>query len=259
MPARRARRGRVRRQPAARPRPTPHASIGAGEGALSLVTWPGYAEHGATDPAYDWVTPVRGRRPAARSDHPDVRHVRRGVRVHATPAIRRHLGVRRREPAASSWRLRRRRSTRICSRTTPNISAGLKDKAVQHGRRRPLRHPARPGPEPPDVQHRQVTPEPTSWVRCAVRPQRTGARSASTTSPIYIADAALRPDDDEARARDQEPVPARRQAVPRRDRPAQGAAPHDQASTGRTTSTRWTSFRQRRRRPSAPAGSSQQS
>jgi putative spermidine/putrescine transport system substrate-binding protein len=35
----------------------PAASIGAGEGALNLVIWAGYAEKGASDPAYDWVTP----------------------------------------------------------------------------------------------------------------------------------------------------------------------------------------------------------
>jgi putative spermidine/putrescine transport system substrate-binding protein len=32
-------------------------SIGEGEGELNLVIWAGYAERGATDPAYDWVTP----------------------------------------------------------------------------------------------------------------------------------------------------------------------------------------------------------
>ena len=37
--------------------PSPQASIGAGEGELNLVIWAGYAERGAVDPAYDWVTP----------------------------------------------------------------------------------------------------------------------------------------------------------------------------------------------------------
>jgi putative spermidine/putrescine transport system substrate-binding protein len=37
--------------------PSLKAEIGAGEGELNLVIWPGYAERGATDPAYDWVTP----------------------------------------------------------------------------------------------------------------------------------------------------------------------------------------------------------
>ena len=31
--------------------------VGDGEGALSILAWPGYAEDGSTDPAVDWVTP----------------------------------------------------------------------------------------------------------------------------------------------------------------------------------------------------------
>ena len=31
--------------------------IGKGEGALNLIIWEGYAERGANDPVYDWVTP----------------------------------------------------------------------------------------------------------------------------------------------------------------------------------------------------------
>ena len=31
--------------------------IGKGEGALSVLAWPGYAENGSTDPSVDWVTP----------------------------------------------------------------------------------------------------------------------------------------------------------------------------------------------------------
>jgi len=37
--------------------PTPLASIGAGEGALTVLAWPGYAENGSTDPNYNWVKP----------------------------------------------------------------------------------------------------------------------------------------------------------------------------------------------------------
>ena len=32
-------------------------SVGAGEGQVSIVAWPGYVERGDTDKAYDWVTP----------------------------------------------------------------------------------------------------------------------------------------------------------------------------------------------------------
>jgi len=35
---------------------SPLQSIGAGEGAVSIVAWPGYIERGETDKAYDWVT-----------------------------------------------------------------------------------------------------------------------------------------------------------------------------------------------------------
>ncbi len=37
--------------------PTPIAEIGAGEGELSLIIWPGYAEDGSNAPEYDWVHP----------------------------------------------------------------------------------------------------------------------------------------------------------------------------------------------------------
>lgn len=32
-------------------------SIGAGEGAINILAWPGYAENGSTDKSVDWVTP----------------------------------------------------------------------------------------------------------------------------------------------------------------------------------------------------------
>ncbi len=35
----------------------PLDKVGAGEGALSLIIWPGYAESGKNDPKVDWVTP----------------------------------------------------------------------------------------------------------------------------------------------------------------------------------------------------------
>lgn len=34
----------------------PMTEIGAGEGALDIIAWPGYIERGDTDPAFDWVT-----------------------------------------------------------------------------------------------------------------------------------------------------------------------------------------------------------
>lgn len=39
------------------PAPSPPTSLGPGEGALTVLAWPGYAEDGSTDPSVDWVTP----------------------------------------------------------------------------------------------------------------------------------------------------------------------------------------------------------
>jgi putative spermidine/putrescine transport system substrate-binding protein len=40
------------------PAATPYAGpVGPGEGQLSVLAWPGYAENGSTDPKVDWVTP----------------------------------------------------------------------------------------------------------------------------------------------------------------------------------------------------------
>jgi putative spermidine/putrescine transport system substrate-binding protein len=41
------------------PANTGQASIGKGEGALSIIVWAGYAEYGANDKTVDWVTPFQ--------------------------------------------------------------------------------------------------------------------------------------------------------------------------------------------------------
>ena len=39
------------------PAPSLPTAIGDGEGALTVLAWPGYVENGGTDPAFDWVKP----------------------------------------------------------------------------------------------------------------------------------------------------------------------------------------------------------
>ena len=39
------------------PAPSLPTTVGEGEGALSVLAWPGYAENGSTDPAVNWITP----------------------------------------------------------------------------------------------------------------------------------------------------------------------------------------------------------
>ena len=80
--ARAAARGGRRRRPA--PEPADRASA-HGEGALTVLAWPGYAENGSTDPAVDWVQPLR-ERDRLQGRRPGLRHVRRGVQpVHDQP------------------------------------------------------------------------------------------------------------------------------------------------------------------------------
>ncbi|MEO6206319.1 MAG: extracellular solute-binding protein [Candidatus Limnocylindrales bacterium] len=43
--------------PGASAGPSAQAALGEGEGQLNLIIWAGYAERGAVDPAFDWVTP----------------------------------------------------------------------------------------------------------------------------------------------------------------------------------------------------------
>ncbi|MEP7378332.1 MAG: extracellular solute-binding protein [Chloroflexota bacterium] len=46
--------------PTAPPTPAPTIStVGEGEGALTILNWPGYVEDGSTDPNYDWVHPFQ--------------------------------------------------------------------------------------------------------------------------------------------------------------------------------------------------------
>ena len=55
--------------------PSLPTSVGNGEGALTVLAWPGYAENGSTDPSVQLGQAVRGF--DRLQDHgPDVRHVR---------------------------------------------------------------------------------------------------------------------------------------------------------------------------------------
>ena len=135
---------------AATPAPSLPTAVGDGEGAVGLA-WPGYVENGSTDPTVDWVTDfekdsgckvdiqIFGTSDEAfslfstnpekydvisASGDASLRLVAGGLRPagehRPRPELRRHL-------------------------------RGAQEQALQHGRRRPLRHPARAGLEPADV------------------------------------------------------------------------------------------------------------
>ena len=114
---------------------------------------------------------------------PGLRDVGRGVQpvLDEPREVRRHLRLGRRQPAARPGRLRpagQRRPRPELRRHLP----GPQGQAVQHRRRRPLRHPARPRLEPADVAHRRGRRRPRRpGPRCSTRRRRTPARSPSTT------------------------------------------------------------------------------
>ena len=127
--------------------------------------------------------------------------------------------------AAHPRRLRPAGERRPARTRTPDIIPALKDKpwntvdgvhyGIPHGR----------GPNLLMYRTDEITTEPTSAGRPLFDPSGPGAGSISVyDAPIYIADAAVVPDGDQARPRHQEPVRAGRHAVPGGRRPAQGAA-----------------------------------
>ena len=180
-----AERGAVGRgQPADRAREHPGPAI-------NVLAWPGYVENGSTDPAVDWVTPFE---------------TETGCTVNAqifgtsdeafTPvldeprAVRRHLGVGRRQPAARPRRLRpagqrrpvqelRRTSSRR-SRTSPTTPSMASHYGVPHGR----------GSNLLMWRTDEVTPAPTSWAQM-FDPASAAGKVTVYDAPIYIADAAV--------------------------------------------------------------------
>lgn len=53
--------------------------IGAGEGQVNIVAWPGYIERGETDKKFDWVTDFE-KKTKLQGQHQDRRHVGRNGR-----------------------------------------------------------------------------------------------------------------------------------------------------------------------------------
>ncbi len=177
--------------PGASSGPTPLASIGAGEGALSVLAWPGYAENGSTDPAYDWVKPFE-----------DATGCKTTVQVFGTSdeAFQLFTGNPEQYDVISASGDASRRLIRggfvqpvnvDLLNTYPDIIPALKDKAwntvdgvhygIPHGR----------GPNLLMYRTDKITTEPTSWA-ALFDPNGPGAGNVSVyDAPIYIADAAV--------------------------------------------------------------------
>ena len=158
--------------------------VGKGEGELNLIAWAGYVEDGSTDPKVDWVTDFEKEtgcqvnvKVAGTSDEM-VELMRSGQ----------YDGV----SASGNATARLVDGGDVAPVNTdlvPNYADRLRrpqGPAVQHLRRRQLRHPARSRGEPADVEHgrriRTSTARPGR--RSSIRRSRpsTRARSASTTT-----------------------------------------------------------------------------
>ena len=155
---------------------------------INVLSWPGYVENGFDrqggrlgDGLPEDVR-VHGRRQ-------DLRDVGRGVHpVDDQPrAVRRHLGLWRRQPAARPRRIRPARQP-CAVQELPGHLPGAQEQAVQHGGWGILRRAPRPRLEPVDVADRPVHPS-SDELGADVRP---GNDKVSVyDAPIYIADAAV--------------------------------------------------------------------
>jgi putative spermidine/putrescine transport system substrate-binding protein len=169
--------------------PTPQQSIGAGEGALNLITWAGYAERGASDPAYDWVTPFETKT-GCKVSNTDMADSNNGVALMQSGE---YDGI-----SASGDATTRLIAGGIVSPVNTalfpnyaNVYAGLKDLphntvdgvnyGVPHGR----------GPNLLAFNTEVVTPEPTSWDPVWEGGSDYQGKISVYDSSIYIADAAL--------------------------------------------------------------------
>ena len=207
----------------AAPTPSSYAGpVGAGEGTLNVLAWPGYAEDGSTDPTVDWVTPLRegDRLPGERQD---VRHLRRGRAAHEDAAATTSSRPPATPPCASSRRTTCSRSTPRSCRTTPTSSTSSRTSRGTPSTASTTASRTAAAPTSCMYNTDMVTPAPTSWAVTFDPTRRTRARSRRTTRPIFIADAAVYLQGDQARAGHHRPVRARRDPVRRRRRPAQGA------------------------------------
>jgi putative spermidine/putrescine transport system substrate-binding protein len=177
--------------PSPSPAPSLPTTIGAGEGALSVLAWPGYAEDGSTDAAVNWVKPFE-----------DATGCKTTVQIYGTSDEGFQLFTTNPEQfdvisasGDSSRRLIRGGFVQPVNveilNTYADIIPALKDKpwntldgvhyGIPHGR----------GPNLLMYRTDQIDPAPTSW-ESLFDPNHPAAGDFSVyDAPIYIADAAV--------------------------------------------------------------------
>ena len=156
------------------PKMEPLASVGNGEGELNLIAWAGYAENGSNDPAVDWVTPFEKETGCkvnvkiGNTSDEMVQLMRTGQ----------YDGVSASGDAVAPHDLRRRRRARehLAGAQLRDHLALPEGQAVELRQRPDVRHPARLGRQPLDVQHRRRARRPGLLGR-GVRPTRASTRA----------------------------------------------------------------------------------
>ena len=165
---------------AAPPAGTAASAVGAGEGELNIVAWAGYAEDGSTDPKVDWVTPFE----KATGCKVNVKIGNTSDEMVTLMKTGQYDGV----SASGDATLRLIYGGDVAPVNTalvPNyatISQFLKNKPWNSVNGVSVRHPARLGRQPADVQHRRRhRRRRRRGAPCSTRARRTRARSRPTT------------------------------------------------------------------------------
>ena len=155
-------------------------SVGKGEGEVNILAWPGYAEDGSTDKTVDWVTPFE----KETGCKVNVKYF--GTSDEAVNLMK--SGQYDVVSASGDATLRLIASGDVAPVNTelvPNyadVAPFLKDRPLELGRRADVRHPARLGRQPADVQHeRREARADVVGARCSTTRRRTRARSRRTT------------------------------------------------------------------------------
>ncbi len=171
------------------PAPSAQKEIGPGEGALNLIIWAGYAERGAVDPNYDWVTPFE---------------TKTGCKVNTTDMTDSNNGVSLMQSgdydggSFSGDATSRLMAGGIVAPVNvdllpnyKNVFEGLKNKPHNSLNGQPYGMPHGRGPNLLMYNTEAVTPAPTSWDAVWEGGSAYAGKISIYDSSIYIADAAL--------------------------------------------------------------------
>jgi putative spermidine/putrescine transport system substrate-binding protein len=163
--------------------------LGVGEGAVSVLAWPGYAEDGSNDPKIDWVTPFEKATGCATT----VKTF--GTSDEAVTLMK--TGDYDVVSASGDASLRLIASGDVAPVNTalvpsyPDIAAFLKDKAWNSVGGQMYGIPHGWGANLLMYRTDKVSPAPTSWSAVFTDAGRYAGKVTAYDSPIYIADAAL--------------------------------------------------------------------